>query len=85
MRSAAGGRGSHSATDAKTDSNTLPPPPSRPPVSIGVYKKVFDIRHDKARHSHKGKKTRKNGLRCRRLRGQQKIDSQRALEISGKR
>lgn len=67
------------ATDAKTDSNTLPPPQSKTPSQSASTKKSSTSATTKRATTHKGKKTRRTASR--RPRGQQKIDSQRALEI----
>src|SRR3984885_4693005 len=67
------------ATDAKTDSNTLPPPQSKTPSQSASTKKSSTSATTKHASTHKGKKTRRTASR--RPRGQQKIDSQRALEI----
>jgi Putative peptidoglycan binding domain len=66
------------ATDAKTDSNTLPPPQSKTPSQSASTKKSSTSATTKRATTHKGKKTRRTASRPR---GQQKIDSQRALEI----
>jgi len=66
------------ATDTKTDSTTLPDANAHPPAT--VTKKSPTSGNTSAHSStHKGKKTRRTASR--RPRGQQKIDSQRALEI----
>jgi hypothetical protein len=67
------------ATDAKTDSNTLPPPQSKTPSQSASTGKSSASATTKRATTHKGKKTRRTASR--RPRGQQKIDSQRALEI----
>lgn len=66
------------ATDTKTDSTTLPATSSH--ASPTAAKKSSTSASTTAHTStHKGKKTRKSASR--RPRGQQKIDSQRAVEI----
>lgn len=66
------------ATDTKSDSTTLPAASSHAPATAA--KKPSTSASTTAQTStHKGKKTRKSASRH--PRGQQKIDSQRALEI----
>ena len=59
------------ATDTKTDNNTLPPAQAKAPSQSASAKKSST--------AQKGKKTRRTASRH--PRGQQKIDSRRALEI----
>lgn len=66
------------ATDTKTDSNTLPPPQTKAPSSASAKKSSTSTTTTHAT-THKGKKARRSASRH--PRGQQKIDSQRALEI----
>ncbi|HEV8048510.1 MAG TPA: putative peptidoglycan binding domain-containing protein [Terriglobales bacterium] len=68
------------ATDTKTDSNTVPSTQAKAPSQSASAKKSSTSSSTTAHTStHKGKKTRKSASR--RPRGQQKIDSQRAMEI----
>jgi sulfite reductase alpha subunit-like flavoprotein len=68
------------ATDTKTDSNTVPSTQAKAPSQSASAKKSSTSSSTTAHTStHKGKKTRKSASR--RPRGQQKIDSQRAIEI----
>jgi hypothetical protein len=67
------------ATDTKPDSNSLPPQQSKTPSQSASTKKSSTSATTKHASTHKGKKTRRTASRH--PRGQQKIDSQRALEI----
>ena len=68
------------ATDTKTDSNTVPSTQAKAPSQSASAKKSSTSSSTTAHTStHKGKKTRKSASRH--PRGQQKIDSQRAIEI----
>jgi len=68
------------ATDTKTDdSNTLPAPQAKVPSQSASATKSSTSATTKHSTTHQGKKTRRTASRH--SRGQQKIDSQRALEI----